>query len=103
MKDLLIVIPSRLKAKRLYRKPLRIIKGKTLIEHVYNNIKKINIYKIIVATDSLEIINLCKIKNIPCMMTKKTHQSQKLCNLTFSWRCSKIIFFVLSLFYGFVF
>ena len=75
MKDLLIVIPSRLKAKRLYRKPLRIIKGKTLIDHVYNNIKKINIYKIIVATDSLEIINLCKIKNIPCMMTKKTHQS----------------------------
>ena len=73
--NLLIVIPSRLNAKRLKRKPLKKIGEKTLIELVYNNIKKIRKYKITVATDSVEILSLCKKNKIPCLMTKKNHQS----------------------------
>ena len=73
--NLLIVIPSRLNAKRLKRKPLRKIGKKTLIERVYENIKKIQSYKIIVATDSIEILNTCKKSNVPCVLTSKKHKS----------------------------
>ena len=54
--NLLIVIPSRLNSKRLKKKPLQKIGNKTLIELVYENIKKIKIYKILVATDSFKIL-----------------------------------------------
>ena len=73
--NLLIVIPSRLNSKRLKRKPLQKIGKKTLIERVYENIKKIQSYKIIVATDSIEILNTCKKSNIPCVLTSKKHKS----------------------------
>ena len=73
--DLLIVIPSRLNSKRLKRKPLQKIGEKTLIEFVYENIKKINNYKIIVATDSVKILNTLNKINIPCVLTSKKHKS----------------------------
>ena len=73
--DLLIVIPSRLNSKRLKRKPLQKIGGKTLIELVYENIKKIKNYKILVATDSFKILNVLKKRNIPCALTSKKHIS----------------------------
>ena len=60
--NLLIVIPSRLNAKRLKQKPLLKIGNKTLIELVYENARKIKNYKILVATDSSKILNTCKKK-----------------------------------------
>ena len=73
--NLLIVIPSRLNSKRLKKKPLQKIGNKTLIELVYENIKKIKIYKILVATDSFKILKILKKNNIPCALTSKKHIS----------------------------
>jgi len=73
--NLLIVIPSRLNSKRLKKKPLQKIGNKTLIELVYENIKKIKNYKILVATDSVKILNTLNRKDIPCVLTSKKHKS----------------------------
>ena len=73
--NLLIVIPSRLNSKRLKKKPLQKIGNKTLIELVYENIKKIKNYKILVATDSVKILNTLNKTNIPCILTSKKHKS----------------------------
>ena len=73
--NLLIVIPSRLNAKRLKQKPLLRIGNKTLIELVYENARKIKNYKILVATDSSKILNTCKKNKIPCIITNKKHKT----------------------------
>ena len=72
----LIVIPSRLKSTRLHEKPLILIKGKSLIERVYNQVKKCK-YKvdIIVATDSEKIIKHAKSFGADTLMTKADHRS----------------------------
>ena len=70
----LIVIPSRLKSTRLYEKPLISIKGKSLIERVYNQVKKCkNKFDIIVATDSEKIIKHAKSFGADTLMTKADH------------------------------
>lgn len=71
MNNLLIVIPSRLNSKRLKNKPLIKIGQFTLIELVYKNIKLLKNYKILVATDSKKIANICKNNKIPFINTKK--------------------------------
>ncbi|MAR64562.1 MAG: hypothetical protein CMB83_01335 [Flammeovirgaceae bacterium] len=73
--NLLIVIPSRLNAKRLNQKPLLRIGNKTLIELVYENVRKIKNYKILVATDSTKILHTCKKNKIPCIITNKKHKT----------------------------
>jgi len=51
------VIPARLASERLPRKVLRLIKGKTLIRHVYERVKEAkNISDVYVATSDQEII-----------------------------------------------
>ena len=72
----LIVIPSRLKSTRLHEKPLISIKGKSLIERVYNQVKKCkNKVDIIVATDSEKIIKHAKSFGADTLMTKADHLS----------------------------
>ena len=73
---ILIVIPSRLKSTRLHEKPLILIKGESLIERVYNQVKKCK-YKvdIIVATDSEKIIKHAKNFGADTLMTKADHLS----------------------------
>ena len=56
--NIIIVIPSRLKSKRLPNKPLLLIHGKPMIIWVADRIKKLNI-DYIVATDSKEIMKEC--------------------------------------------
>ena len=73
--NLLIVIPSRINSKRLKQKPLLKVGNKTLIELVYENVSKIKYYEILVATDSVKILNVCKKKKIPCIITSKKHET----------------------------
>ena len=50
------LIPARLKSSRLPEKPLLKINNKTIIEHVYNRVKKVkNIDEIIILTDNNKI------------------------------------------------
>ena len=55
MTKTLVLIPSRLSAKRLPGKPLYKIKGLSIINHVYNKALKSNIGDVAVATGDMKI------------------------------------------------
>ena len=66
----IIVIPARFKSKRLPGKPLANIGGLPMIVRTYNQCKKVvSENKIIVATDSLKIKNVCNEYNIKSIIT----------------------------------
>ena len=70
MLDFLIVIPARYKSSRFPGKPLALIKGKPMLQRVWEKcIKTVEEKKVIVATDSNKIINFCNKKNYNCIMT----------------------------------
>ena len=54
----LIIIPSRMSAKRLPGKPLLEINGLSIISHVFKRAEKSNIGEVIVAAEDQEIIDL---------------------------------------------
>ena len=68
--NIIIVIPSRLKSKRLPNKPLLLIHGKPMIIWVADRIKKLNI-DYIVATDSKEIMKECLKNDHKAILTPK--------------------------------
>ena len=66
----IVVIPARYKSKRLPGKPLANIGGLPMIVRTYNQCSKIvSRNKIIVATDSLKIKNICDKYNIQSIIT----------------------------------
>ena len=66
----IVVIPARFKSKRLPGKPLANIGGLPMIVRTYNQCKKVvSKNKIIVATDSLKIKNVCNEYNIKSIIT----------------------------------
>ena len=72
MNNFLVVIPARYKSKRLPGKPLIEIKGVPMLIRTYNKcLQCVKRNKIVVATDHKKILNLCKQKNIKCLMTSK--------------------------------
>tara|TARA_B110001452_G_scaffold254349_1_gene245848 strand:- start:35 stop:772 length:738 start_codon:yes stop_codon:yes gene_type:complete len=70
-----IIIPSRLDAKRLPNKPLKLINKKELILHVYDLALKTNLGDVIVATPDQKIIDLLKTHNGKGVITKTKHQT----------------------------
>ena len=72
MNNFLVVIPARYKSKRLPGKPLIEIKGVPMLIRTYNRcLQCVKKNKIVIATDHKKIFNLCKQKNINCLMTSK--------------------------------
>ena len=70
------VIPSRLESTRLPRKALVDIKGKTLIQRVWEQCTKSKILsKVCIATDSKEIEEVAKSFGAEVIMTSKSHPS----------------------------
>jgi len=70
MREYVVVIPARLKSKRLDRKPLADIDGKPMLIHTYERaLEATNARNIFVATESNEIMNLCQNESINCLMT----------------------------------
>ena len=71
-KKFLIVIPARLKSKRLPSKPLKLINGIPMIVRTFNQcLKATTRDNIIVATDSNKIVNVCKKFKIKSIITSK--------------------------------
>ncbi|MBT6170074.1 MAG: 3-deoxy-manno-octulosonate cytidylyltransferase [Flavobacteriaceae bacterium] len=68
----LVVIPARFKSSRFPGKPLAIIKGKPMIQRVYEQCVKGFDGQIIIATDSVKIQNFCQKNNIPVELTSKS-------------------------------
>lgn len=70
------VIPARLEATRLPRKPLRPICGQPMIEWVYRRARRAkSLDVLLVATDSAEVVAACEKRGIPAMMTSPDHRS----------------------------
>ena len=66
-----IVIPARLDSSRLPKKVLLDLKGKTVIQRVYEQCLKVsNIDAVYIATDSLEIKDICDTFTSNAMLTK---------------------------------
>ena len=75
MTSTVIIIPSRLKAKRLPNKPLKLIKNKEMILHVHDLAKKANVGEVIVATPDQKIYDLVKRHGGLAEITKETHET----------------------------
>lgn len=70
------VIPARLASTRLPRKMLRLIAGETLLARVYNAVRQSPLLKdVIVATDTDEIMNLCRERGWNARMTSASHRN----------------------------
>jgi len=71
-----IIIPARLNSSRLPNKVILDLKGKTVVQRVYERcIQAKNIDEVFIATDNQKVKNICEpfTKNI--IMTKDTHES----------------------------
>ena len=75
MTDNVIIIPTRLEAKRLPNKPLKKINNKEMILHVYEAAKKANVGEVIVASPNKEIYDLISSNNGICVKTEDTHNT----------------------------
>ena len=71
-----IIIPARLDSSRLPKKVLLDLKGKTVIQRVYEQCLKVkNVDGIYIATDSIEIKEVCETFTNNVIITKRTHNS----------------------------
>lgn len=75
MSEIKIVIPARYASTRLPAKPLRLLAGKPLIQHVYECAERANLGQIIIATDDQRIAEACALFSAEVCMTAVEHQS----------------------------
>ena len=74
--SVLAVIPARLGATRLPRKPLRELGGLPLVVRVYERVISLEVAdECVVATDAVEIIEVCSRHGIPAVLTSSHHPS----------------------------
>lgn len=74
--SVLAVIPARLGATRLPRKPLRLLGGEPIIVRVYHRVVSLGVADdCVVATDHEEILAACTRRGIPAVMTRRDHPS----------------------------
>lgn len=72
----IVVIPARLNSTRLPNKVLLDLKGKTVVQRVYERcIQAKNIDEVYIATDSLEVQNSCLNFTQNIIMTDESHES----------------------------
>jgi len=70
------VIPARIASTRLPRKMLREIAGEPMLAHVYRGVRSCELLdEVMVATDSNEIMEVCRKNGWPCRMTSDKHRS----------------------------
>ena len=76
MLSFLGVIPARLQSSRLPRKVLREIAGRPMIERVYDRARRSpHLTDVLVATDSPEVMAVCRARHIPAVLTSSEHAS----------------------------
>jgi 3-deoxy-manno-octulosonate cytidylyltransferase (CMP-KDO synthetase) len=74
--DVLGVIPARLSSTRLPRKVLREIAGLPMLLHVYRRARQCSLLAdLLVATDSDEVVAVCRTYRIPAVLTSAEHPS----------------------------
>ena len=75
MTEIAIIIPSRLSAKRLPNKPLKIINNKEMILHVHDVAMESNIGEVFVATPDKEIVKVVQNHGGDAVLTKNEHET----------------------------
>ena len=75
MSNTVVIIPSRLKAKRLPNKPLKLINGKEMILHVYDLAKNSQIGDVLVVTPDKDIAELIKRHGGNSFMSLSKHET----------------------------
>ena len=75
MPGTVIIIPSRMAAKRLPGKPLLKLNNKTIITNVFKRAEKAGLGTVYVATEDEEIYEEVKKNGGNCVMTEKGHRS----------------------------
>ncbi len=75
MTSTVIIIPSRLKAKRLPNKPLKLIGGKEIILHVYNLAVKSGAGEVLVTTPDKSISELIEKNGGKSFLSKDSHET----------------------------
>ena len=74
--SVLAVIPARLGATRLPRKPLRLLAGEPLVVRVYQRVVALGVADhAVVATDHADILRECADRGIPAVLTRDDHPS----------------------------
>ena len=71
----LVIIPSRLSAKRLPRKPLLKINDISIISHVFKKAEEANIGEVVVAAEDQEIIDDVRQNGGQAILTKNSHKT----------------------------
>src|SRR2546430_10205390 len=72
----LVVIPARLGALRLPRKPLRLLSGLPLIVRVWQRISQMNVADaVVVATDDESVASAARQAGAECVLTSNRHSS----------------------------
>lgn len=75
MTEFVVVIPSRYASERLPGKPLRMIAGKPMLQHVYERGIESGAVEVVIATDDERIANAARSIAANCTMTSADHQS----------------------------
>lgn len=75
MQNTVLVIPSRFASTRLPGKPLRLIVGKPMIQHVYERAVESNFETIIIATEDQKIQSCCEDFGATVCMTSDQHET----------------------------
>lgn len=75
MNEFVVVIPARYASKRLPGKPLRLIKGKTMIEHVHERARESDAREVVIATDDERIAAAAEEFGATVCMTGDHHGS----------------------------
>lgn len=70
-----VIIPARYESSRLPGKPLRMLAGKTMLQHVYEVARMTNASSVVVATDDERIAKTAQQFGAQICMTSNTHSS----------------------------
>jgi len=75
MKEFVVVIPARFASERLPGKPLRLIAGKPMVQHVYERACDSAAASVVIATDDERIADAAASFGARCHMTSAEHRS----------------------------
>ncbi len=70
-----VVIPARLGSTRLPRKVLREVAGKAVVRHVWEAARRSGAEEVVIATDSDEVLDVCRGFGADARLTSPQHQS----------------------------
>lgn len=95
MTDFTVVIPSRYASERLPGKPLRLIAGLPMLQHVWQRATESKAQEIVIATDDERILDAAEAFGATACMTSNTHRSgtERIAEVAdvFAWEDDQVI------------